>query len=53
MTEVTVVTILTVVIVEIVAVVLVMDFTEVMLTSPPELAHWGGGVSKSTTWKLP
>ena len=22
---------------------LVMDFREVILTSPPELAHWGGG----------
>ena len=25
---------------------LVLDFREVMLTSPPELAHCGGGVSK-------
>ena len=24
---------------------LVMDFREVMLTSPPELAHCGGGVN--------
>ena len=28
---------------------LVMDFREIMLTSPPELAHCGGGVCGVTT----
>ena len=33
---------------------LVMDFREVMLTSPPELAHCGGGwVCGATNRKLP
>ena len=31
---------------------LVMDFKEIMLTSPPELSHWGEGGGGKTTHQL-